>query len=44
MAKVTGEGAMSKAIAIVATLDTKGEEASYVKELIAQKGAQSHRH
>jgi uncharacterized protein (UPF0261 family) len=38
MAKVTGEGAMSKAIAIVATLDTKGEEASYVKELIAQRG------
>jgi len=29
---------MTKAIAIVATLDTKGEEVSYVKELIANRG------
>ena len=29
---------MTKAIAIVATLDTKGEEASYVKDLIAKRG------
>jgi uncharacterized protein (UPF0261 family) len=31
-------GVMTKAIAIVATLDTKGEEASYIKELIAKRG------
>jgi uncharacterized protein (UPF0261 family) len=38
MAKATDEGTMRKAIAIVATLDTKGEEVGYVKELIAKRG------
>jgi uncharacterized protein (UPF0261 family) len=31
-------GVMTKAIAIFASLDTKGEEVSYVKELIAKRG------
>jgi uncharacterized protein (UPF0261 family) len=38
MAQVTDEGTMSKTIALVVTLDTKGEEARYIKELIAKRG------
>lgn len=33
------ETKMAKTVVIIATLDTKGEEARYIKELIEKKGA-----